>query len=516
MCDDSTRQYDDNQEKTSLSSTTMPHYHPSDDVYSSDAHMLAPPSPFRKPGSSRHNLSARRSSTSLRNPSSLSLETEEDSDNGRHHSLAHELAVALMPEPSAGSKLLAEEFGIEFDEGAEGIDEAPNTQHHSELRAEDFSFADPGFSDPTFADPGVSSFASELASSAGDASSPYPEHGGPGHETQEYDYDHDDPSFSSATPSSSRSRDEEKKPEQDAMLILAQDLESTEKFLGHLRSLDADHGSGSQQQHVPALEGLTSDIIGTINASIREREGHVRDLLEYDREIKKIAAALGGSDILGQLDELPFDEDLIDKPPRPDVSRNNSRNLEPVEEVPRSPTVRYRHSRTTSDWDFEADRRLGDDEDDTATEPATSPIKDTFPAPPPLHLTPTPASVVPQLNHLRTITSSLVSSLSTISEQAQVNGAATTEAGRKIRALKNKIGTWRTEWDSAERSRVKIERWEAGIIGEGDGGDSQDTTPMTPTRVKRIDGRKIVEEHLRAFKIAVEEASLKTQAIMAR
>src|SRR5258708_39393553 len=35
-------------------------------------------------------------------------------------SLAHELAAAMMPEPSVGSGLLAEEFGVEFDEGAGG------------------------------------------------------------------------------------------------------------------------------------------------------------------------------------------------------------------------------------------------------------------------------------------------------------------------------------------------------------------------------------------------------------
>ena len=44
--------------------------------------------------------------------------------------MAHELAVALMPEPSAGSKLLAEEFGIEYDEGAEGIDDAGHEKLH--------------------------------------------------------------------------------------------------------------------------------------------------------------------------------------------------------------------------------------------------------------------------------------------------------------------------------------------------------------------------------------------------
>jgi hypothetical protein len=129
---------------------------------------------------------------------------------------------------------------------------------------------------------------------------------------------------------------------------------------------------------------------------------------------------------------------------------------------------------------------------------------------------PTPASAVPQLTHLRTFTTSLVSSLTTISEQAQVNGAATTEAGRKIRALKNKLGGWRTEWDSAERSRLRIERWEAGIA-EGEGIEGP-TNPVSPGRssTKRIDGRRIVEEHLRAFELALADAALKTQAIMAR
>lgn len=35
-------------------------------------------------------------------------------------SLAHELAVTMMPEPSSGSKVLTEELGIEFDESAGG------------------------------------------------------------------------------------------------------------------------------------------------------------------------------------------------------------------------------------------------------------------------------------------------------------------------------------------------------------------------------------------------------------
>jgi len=133
-----------------------------------------------------------------------------------------------------------------------------------------------------------------------------------------------------------------------------------------------------------------------------------------------------------------------------------------------------------------------------------SPLKDSFvslPPPPPVNSgTATPAGAIPHLAHLRTHTASLVSSLTSLSEHAQVNGAATTEAGRKIRALKNKLGGWRTDWDSAERSRTRIERWEKGGDDEG---------------ARRVDGRAVVAEHLREFERVLFEANIKTQAIMA-
>jgi hypothetical protein len=306
----------------------------------------------------------------------------------------------------------------------------------------------------------------------------------------------------------------EKKPEQDAIGVLAQDLKSTDNFLSYLRTIDTDPGSSASQQ--PTLETLASDIIRRINMSARDREGHVRELLECEREFRKISGGVGGSDILGQLDELTRIEDLSDKPLNYDISKPERRTLEVLEEEPRSPIgLHHPHA---SDWELDPDRhRFGDDDlSEPATSPITSPIKDSFPLPPSIIGPPTPASAVPQLVHLRTFTTSLVSSLTTISEQAQVNGAATTEAGRKIRALKNKIGGWRTEWDSAERSRLRIERWEAGIT-EGEGIEGL-LNPVSPGRsyTKRIDGRRIVEEHLRAFELALADAALKTQAIMAR
>ncbi|KAF8967719.1 hypothetical protein BDZ97DRAFT_1802935 [Flammula alnicola] len=468
----------------------MPHLNPSDDIYSSNSHFLSASASSSRKSPSRQSISLRRSTASLRGPSSLAHAIDDDSANGRHHSLAHELAVALMPEPSAGSKLLAEEFGIEFDEGAEGIDEV--SSHHGPLEGEDIGVTD---SD-------IPSFASELATSASDAS--FHDHPpGIDEPLNEHEYD---PVFH--TPTVTKKKVHQKKPEQDAMEVLAQDLESTDKFLNHLRTIDADAGSSQQA----ALERIASDVIRRMNVSVRDREGHVRELLEYEREFRKIAGEVGGSDILGQLDELTHIEDLSDVPARHEPSRPEPKHLDDVDEEPRSPTAH--HHAHTSDWELDPDRHLGDEDD--VSEPPTSPLKDSF-LPPPLVVGPaTPASTIPQLTHLRTFTTSLVSSLSTISEQAQVNGAATTEAGRKIRALKNKLGGWRTEWDSAERSRLKIERWEAGIV-EGDGPEGS-LTPASPTRstTKRIDGRRIVEEHLRAFELALADAALKTQAIMAR
>lgn len=390
-----------------------------------------------------------------------------DDDVAGRHSLAHELAVALMPEPSAGSKLLAEEFGIEFDEGAEGIDEDPTGDVSPGM-----SFADE--LDPTTVDLlGDTTMASgsSLALELGDPTSAL------------------DPSFDAPIPSAPKPKPQRE--QQDPMTILSQDLEYTEKFLSNLQRLDADSGPHSSQ---PNLEQLASNMISRINETARDREQQVRELLAYEREFRKIAGEVGGDDVLGQLDELERVDGLGDTPssdPKP------KRMSMVQEDQPRS-----RHSREwdETEVDYESDQ--------------PTPVKDTFPPPPTVTGPVTPAKTISQLSHFRTFTASLVSSLTSISEQVQVNGAATTEAGRKIRALKNKLGGWRAEWDSAERSRTRIEKWEAGL-GDSDATPSG-SVPSTPRLAsRRIDGRAIAEEHLRASQQALLEANHKTLAIMA-
>ncbi|KAF9054473.1 hypothetical protein BJ165DRAFT_1337818 [Panaeolus papilionaceus] len=457
----------------------------------SNSHFLSPSSPRKL--SARQTLGPRQSNTSLRAPSSLADVMDDDvsGSSGRHHSLAHELAVALMPEPSAGSKLLAEEFGIEYDEGSEEIDDASALENQ------------PNGVGIIVSDSDALSFADELGVSASDASfNDIPSLSEPEDPPQD---DAFDPTFSNH--STSRHVSRPPVPEQDAMELLTQDLESTDKFLNHLRSVDVvDPGSAASQP----LEKLASDIIRRMNESIRNRETQVRELLEYEREFRKIAGEVGGSEVLGQLEELEPVEDLTDRLPAQEASRTTVKHLASIDEETRSPARTHFSHHHHSDWELDPDRNhLGDEE--YASEPATSPIKDSFPPPLTLHGPATPASAIPHFNHIRTFTTSLVSSLTTISEQAQVNGAATTEAGRKIRALKNKLGGWRTDWDSAERSRLRIERWEAGIV------DSDRATPSSPLPTsKRTNGRELVKEHLAAFELALEDAALKTQAIMAR
>ncbi|KAL5536860.1 hypothetical protein ACEPAF_683 [Sanghuangporus sanghuang] len=397
------------------------------------------------------------------------------------HSLAHELAVALMPEPSAGSKMLQEEFGIEFDEGAEGIDEQPQIPSAAgnsladEINGCDDGEAAEGARTPTLVDePTANGLEAHFGSAA------------------------------------SSSKPQAKQQQQDPMDILARDLESTDKFLTQLRRIDSDSSYLPSQQ---SIEKYASDIIRQINDSARDREGQVRELLEYEREFRKIAGEVNGNDVLGILEPLVEVEGLLDKAgPIETASRPNGGPLEPIQEEVGS------HQRASSvDWEMNPDyNTLGDGEDDMLNDELdiASPMKDSFVVPPPPATgPPTVARIVPELVHVRTLTTTLASSLTAISEHAQVNGAANADAGRKIRALKNKLGGWRAEWDSAEQSRIKIERWEAGLtdvdklISEG---------LPSPNGGKRFNAKRITEEHVRAFELALADAGMKTQAIMAK
>ncbi|KAG1792637.1 uncharacterized protein HD556DRAFT_1378957 [Suillus plorans] len=390
----------------------------------------------------RHQSSSPRKSMRASEPlSSL----DQTMPNGAH-SLAHELAVALMPEPGGGSRMLAEEFGIEYDEGAEGIDENDCVRGNEEREVHVAG----------------DSLANEIGSSLADemgASNLADELGGSGSADEDADEDVED------------SLDEDdgddslipRRPEQDAMEILAQNLASTDQFLAHLRAVDAipTLSSAHTSDTAPSahvLERLASDMIRAINEATKERESQVRELIAYEREFRRLSTEVGGNDVLCELDDI--DEGESD-------SGHAPTKLDTVAE---------------------------EDELDSSYAPSlpSSPQKPSFAAPQPSSA----AAPLPHLVQLRTHTAALLSSLTTISEQAQVNGAATADSGRRIRALKNRFGGLRGEWEGAERSRGRIERWER----EG----------------AYLNCRRVAEEHMIAFQQAIDEAGVKTQAIMAR
>ena len=490
-----------------------------DDEPGSNSSFLSPHSHTQAPRRipSKQSLNGRRSNASLRtSPLAQSID-DSISPSSAKHSLAHELAVALLPEPSKSSKLLAEEFGLEFDEGAEGID--GSTPHDSGYEGYDHHDEPDGrmkFGDELGQPPLVLEPDEDPALYDPDASSAHAING---------TADDLDPSFDSPGPPSSPrrrkhrdrgGRERERQREQDPMKILSQDLEYTEKFLSQLQHLDAESSTNPHSSNL-GLERFASNMISHIDETVRDREQQVRELLMYEREFKKIAGEHGGDDALAQLDELERVEGLIlSEPERPQLSRANSSATNKPSHARQTSVTSLRHSsRLSREWDPRSQNPY-DDEEQYSDSDQPTPSKDTFsiPPPPPIIDPLTPAQTIPQLSHLRTYTSTLVSSLTNISEQVQVNGAATSETGRKIRALKNKLGGWRTDWDSAERSRQKIEKWEAERK-EASLSSFSASASLATIRNQNIDGRLVVEEHLRESQRALDEATARIQVIMA-
>jgi len=134
-----------------------------------------------------------------------------------------------------------------------------------------------------------------------------------------------------------RTRRQRQAPEQaqqsegDAVALLSQNLESTEKFIAHLRRIDMD-GSAPL-----ALEALAVDIISRLNETTRDREEQVRELLKYEREFQRIAGEVGGSDALASLDALEDPRGQL-----ADVSSSSSTSA-PASSSPNESTRATRH-----------------------------------------------------------------------------------------------------------------------------------------------------------------------------
>lgn len=384
-----------------------------------------------------------------------------------------------MPDPAGGaSRLLAEEFGIEYDAGAEGIDDDSLTRHsngdanadgvHGKVLDSGASLADElGESTPG------GSLAAELGSVMDDELYGQDD-GGTGDQSDVggASDDEDDDAIRRAALA------------QDAMEVLAQNLASTDKFLAHLRAIDTTF----------TLENLTTDMISGINDAVHDREGQVRELFSHDRDLKRIATEVGGMDVLGDLD--PLEPCLCED--EPERQAQESFKLESVteeEEIVDGESVYAPSLPSSPKKPFFAPASTSTSSPSFASLSSSKPLNKASQQP--QSSISTLNATLPSMTHMRSHTASFLASLTIISEQSQVNSAATADAGRKIRSVKNQLAKWKTETEGAERSRLKIEKWEAESVG-------------------RRDGRVVVDEHMRAFAKAISRAGTKTQAIMAR
>ena len=420
-------------------------------------------------------------------------------------SLAHELAVAMMPEPSVGSRLLAEEFGVEFDEGAEGIDEQEEPE---QVVVPENTQDDPSFMSAVHHE-------SRSASDVDDGSSFHPRSrsGTPAAEINGFL-----PIGQAAFATSQSNLDDDIFPSpnndqspQDPLEIFSGDLASMDAFITCLKNLDGPPSPNSKDSPTkhpsalsePAVELYTSNMIRRMNDATRERESQVRELLAIEKEFRKIGNELGGGNVLAALVPLDDTDTPVDNDGKNPPTASRRAHLLPLQGISEEDESNDQDPDMNQDSDADGDEQ-DENENDVFTngirQRASYSVPGLPPSPPrPRGASITPGSATPHLAHVRALTSSIASSLSSLSEHSQENGAATAEAGRMLRALKSKIASLRSDWESADRSREKIERWESG--GEGIG-------------VRPVDGRKLVEEQLAGFAAAINLANSRTHAIM--
>ncbi|KAB5593946.1 hypothetical protein CTheo_2672 [Ceratobasidium theobromae] len=417
-------------------------------------------------------------------------------------SLAHELAAAVMSEPT-DSRALADELGLEFDDDEEG-DEASEGQV---LVAEPGGDALRGMMDGDIYSTG---HAIDTPSKPGRGSQLLNGHA----RTHSFGLDSDfessptkpppPPAFALSVPNA------------DPIETLKENVLFLDQFIVQLKNIDVDstpaksfHSSNSarpslQPNTEPSVERLATDMIRHIDDARREREVQLRDLINYEREFRKIDSEPGGADRLGSLEPLE-NVSLTDKMPVQVAYPSRALDAVPEDEYDDNWEAQQRDPRDVFDDD-------GFDPMFALRSPRGSPFRKTtrmsLPPPPPNPSGPlTPSSTLPHLAHIRTVSQVLAASLSGLSEHVQVNGAAAAEAGRKLRALKNKITDLQGELASAEQSMERIEKSERGLDWE-----KTENTDSTDTG-RRIDGRVVVQEISASFFAKLQLAEMRVQAM---
>ncbi|KAH7335581.1 hypothetical protein B0J17DRAFT_81013 [Rhizoctonia solani] len=423
-------------------------------------------------------------------------------------SLAHELAAAVMSEPS-DSRALADELGLEFEE--EDEDEEENEL--VDVQGLDVELGEPELG----AMMGMGNYPATITVDT--PSRPSRNNTLNGHNrTYSLGLDSDfEPSPSKPPPPPSFGL--LSTPVVDPIETLKENVLFLDQFIVQLKNMDIDSAPIKPAQSTnsgrlssifpnaePAVERIAADMIRHIDEARHEREVQLRDLMTYEREFRKIDGEPGGADRIGSVEPLE-DVALTDKAPTQQAYSLRALDAVPEDDYDDNWEAQQRDPRDVFDEDGD-----GDDPMFTLRSPRASPYRrksrrSSLPPPPPYPSGPlTPSSTLPHLAHMRTVSQVLAGSLSGLSEHVQVNGAAAAEAGRKLRSLKNRVTDLQAEWASAEQSIERIEKSEKGL-------DWEATGVVSTQEGKRIDGRVVVKEISASFFAQLQQVEMKVQAM---
>lgn len=380
-------------------------------------------------------------------------------------SLAFELAAAMDTDQSSTSDLL-NELGIteEVDEEGQEDEYAEQEDEWDELGGNDRSNAQesprsrhldlPHHEDPlsTPMHRQRSSRSSALSSSAqgGSPAGPSTAHTSPPsglaadeHASEveaEWDFAEDARVLSEATAST------------DAFLTLLRQTNDPSVVHSSPRSSLRPSGLGNDgkagETGETTVERLIGQVVKAMAEQTRDREAQVRELKEMEKALAKTNPR-----ILADLEALPS--------PSPSPSPLTSmatleHTTNGTEEDPDTPRAEVFGTSSAGS--------VFDDEDDL--DPAFAPATPTSPTLHRMSLPDRASDPVPSLDalsslsHLRSLTSSLILSLSSLNDHSQIARASNAEAARRLKNVRTMARDWKGEVEEVEASRRRIGEWE--------------------------------------------------------
>lgn len=208
-----------------------------------------------------------------------------------------------------------------------------------------------------------------------------------------------------------------------ASAALETSIASTNRFLASLKGISSSGGGAttSRKDDTSGLEAAAGAVVRLLRENTAEREAQVRELKDIVRELARDDALCG-----------IVEDDWVER----------GSEADPLGFV----GLRTGPSSGTLDLVAEEEDRLSasDIEGADGADPANVQVGAHAPA-------------ADQLAHLRLATDALIGSLQAMHEHTQVARAASSDAARRLRALKGVLVGWKTETENVSRSEAWIE-----------------------------------------------------------